>query len=418
LKVIYFSPTGALGGAERSLLDLVESVRGARSDWKLELLTLGEGDLSQTARSIGVPVHVQKIPVAGARIGDAGAGGPAGNQVSKLKVAGGVGLALPLLVPFVWKLRRLLHARAPDVLHSNGFKTHILSAWAAPAETAVIWHVRDYVSPRPLMSPLMRVHAGRCTAAITNSNSVASDLKEVCGDKLNVTTVYNALDLTHFNPHGPVLDIDAACGLPPCPAHCFRAGLVATTARWKGHEVFLRAISILPKENFRGYIIGGPIYGTNGSQYTLPELHTAARALGVERRVGFTGFVSDPAAAVRALDVVVHASTRPEPFGRVVAEAMACGKPVVVSQTGGVSEIVRENESALSYPAGDVEALAASLERLRADSYLRHRLGVQARSWAEKKFDRSRLATEIVPIYQSVANRGENELRICSEGAP
>lgn len=414
---MYFSPSGALGGGERSLVDLMESVQRADSDWRLELLTLGEGDLNSAARSLGIPVHAETMPRAVSRIGDAGAGGPAGDQVSKLKVASSICFSVPLLAPFVWKLRRLLHALAPDVLHSNGLKTHILSAWAAPRSTAVVWHVRDYVSQRPIMSRLMRVHAGRCAVAIANSNSVASDLSKVCGHKLRVTTVYNAVDLTRFNPEGPVLDVDTACALPPCPNDLFRVGLIATTARWKGHEVFLRAISMLPEENFRGYIIGGPIYRTNGSQYTLPELRALARSLGVEQRVGLTGFVNDPAAALRRLDVVVHASTRSEPFGRVVAEAMACGKPVVVSESGGVTEIIRDNENALSHRPGDAMAMAACIERLRVDADLRHQMGVRARSWAEQKFDRARLATEVVPIYESIANGTSSRLVSTSEGS-
>ena len=386
------------------MLDLVESVRRARSDWKLELLTLSKGDLNKTVSTLGMPVHVERMPRAASRIGDAGAGGPAGNQVSKLEVAGSICFFMPLLAPFVWKLRRLLHLLAPDVLHSNGLKTHILSAWAAPRKTAVIWHVRDYVSPRPVMLHLMRVHAHRCKIAIANSNSVASDLRHVCGDKLKIRTVYNALDLTRFNPEGPVLDLDRACDLPPARDGLIRVGLVATAARWKGHDVFLRALAMLPGQRFRGYIIGGPIYETRGSEYTMAELRSMARALGIENRIGFTGFVDQSAAAMRALDIVVHASTWPEPFGRVVVEAMACGRPVVVSRSGGVAELVRDDENALSFRPGDAAAMSGCIERLAADEGLRRQLGVQARQWAEQRFDRSRLAEEIIPIYQSITN--------------
>jgi len=75
------------------------------------------------------------------------------------------------------------------------------------------------------------------------------------------------VDLDRFNPQGPKLDLDAIAGVPSAPAGTIRVGLVATMARWKGHEVFLRALSMLPKElPVRGYVIGGPIYSTAGSQ--------------------------------------------------------------------------------------------------------------------------------------------------------
>ena len=106
-----------------------------------------------------------------------------------------------------------------------------------------------------------------------------------------------------------------------------RIGLVATFARWKGHARFSTRSRRLPESlPVRGYVIGGPVYETAGSQVSLDELRAAVAALGLEGRVGFTGFVEDAAQAMRALDVVVHASTEPEPFGLVIAEAMACAR--------------------------------------------------------------------------------------------
>ena len=61
----------------------------------------------------------------------------------------------------------------------------------------------------------------------------------------------------------------------------------------------------------RGYVIGGALYETEDSQYDLEDLRALAGRLGLAGRVGFTGFVDDAAAAMRALDVVVHASTQP-----------------------------------------------------------------------------------------------------------
>ncbi len=85
----------------------------------------------------------------------------------------------------------------------------------------------------------------------------------------------------------------------------------------------------------RGYIIGAPIYQTSGSQWTLAELQREVERLGLSGKVGFTGFVEDVPAAMRSLDVIVHASTDPEPFGMVIIEGMACGKAVIASPGRG-----------------------------------------------------------------------------------
>ena len=126
-------------------------------------------------------------------------------------------------------------------------------------------------------------------------------------------------------------------------------------------------------------------------------------ALGLADRIGFTGFAVDAAAAMRALDIVVHASVQPEPFGMVIAEAMACGRPVVVSLAGGAAEIVRDGVDALGHAPGDAAALADRLATLIMDSDLRVRLGRSARTAAEARFDRARLARELGPLYTRLA---------------
>jgi glycosyltransferase involved in cell wall biosynthesis len=150
----------------------------------------------------------------------------------------------------------------------------------------------------------------------------------------------------------------------------------------------------------RGYVIGGALYETDGSQRDLDELRRLADRLGLSGRVGFTGFVDDAAAAMRALDVVVHASTQPEPFGLVIAEAMACGRAVVISEAGGAAEIVTPGEDALVHAPGSVSALAERMGELARDPALRTALGARAAQSARRRFARARLADELMPIYR------------------
>jgi glycosyltransferase involved in cell wall biosynthesis len=402
LKVLFVNPNAVLGGAERVLLGVIGSLRQAHANWTLELLMLDDGMLSAVARQLNISAAILTMPKSLQLLGDSASGGPAGDHVSKYQLAERVLFSLPQLAFYVAKLRKLIAAHAPDVIHSNGLKAHLLAVWAAPGVIPIVWHIHDYVSSRPLVSHLMRMRATRCAIAIANSQSVAADLQNWFGKSLKIATVYNGLDLAHFSPEGPKLDLDAICGFAPRPREVVRVGLIATGARWKGHDVFLRAISMLPEQPIRAFIIGGPIYKTEGSQYTLAELRAIACKLGIAHRIGFTGFVDDTAPAIRALDIVVHASTRPEPFGLVVAEGMACGKPIVVARVGGVAEIIRENENSMSHEAGDAAGMADCIKRLGADPELRRTLGAQARRWAERRFDRERLARELTPIYQSI----------------
>ena len=353
MKILYLNPTGGFGGAERSLLDVIASLKIAEPDWTLALVAGGDGPLVERAREMGVATTVVALPDSLERIGDAGAGGPAGSQLTRLAMVRAMAGAACAVPRYTRRLGRQIDEIAPDLVHTNGFKMHVLGAWATRRKRPVVWHIHDYVSMRPVMAKLMRFEVRRCAAAIANSDSVRNDARAICGDGLEVFTVYNAVNLDEFNPLGRVIDLDALAGLATAPSGTIRVGLVATMARWKGHELFLRAMALLPGEApVRAYVIGDAVYHTDGSQVSLETLRGKARALGLGDRVGFTGFVEDIGAAMRALDIVVHASTAPEPFGLGIAEAMASGKPVIASRAGGAAEIVEASGGALLYNPG------------------------------------------------------------------
>jgi glycosyltransferase involved in cell wall biosynthesis len=105
---------------------------------------------------------------------------------------------------------------------------------------------------------------------------------------------------------------------------------------------------------------------------------------------------------MRSLDIVVHASTEPEPFGMVIIEAMACGTPIIVSAAGGASELFEEGENAISHQPGDAAALARQIERLARDPELRQRLAVAGRARAERFFPGSRMAEEVLALYRDI----------------
>ena len=409
MRIVFLNPIAQLGGAEVALLDMLASLRQAEPSWELHLIASDDGALVERARGLGVSTIVLPFPPSIARLGDASAGGPAGNEIGQLKLLNRMLRSSPGIAAYAWKLRKTLRQVAPDVMHTNGFKMHLLGALAKPRGVPLIWHVHDYVRARPLMARLMKIVSARCSVALANSHSVAADVRAACGDRLRVQTIYNGVDTTVFSPRGAGVDLDSLSGLAPVNGSTVRVGMLATLARWKGHETFMRALSLVPSGlSLRGYIIGDGLYQTDGSQYSLAELKAMARQMGLTDRIGFTGFVDEPAAVMRSLDIVVHASTEPEPFGLVIAEGMACGRAVIASDAGGAAELFDANVNALSHPPGDVIALAQRIEELATKPELRARLGAAGRATAEQRFNRSRLASELIPIYRDVvAQRGK-----------
>jgi glycosyltransferase involved in cell wall biosynthesis len=304
-------------------------------------------------------------------------------------------------VNYLRRLAATLRALRPDVVHANGIKAQVFSALATPRRTRLVWHLHDFLASRPNAGRVLRLVARyrRPDVAIAISRAVATDAVRVL-PKVPVAVVLNGINTAHFTPgpgDGPLLD--RLAGWDPAPAGTTRVGLVATYARWKGHDIVIEAAARLADMAMRWYLVGGPVYRTAGSQFSREELAALAASRQMADRVGFLPFQPDPVTIYRSLDVVIHASTKPEPFGLTIIEAMACGRPVIVSQAGGAAELFTSGEEALGVPPGDAAALAAAVRTLVMDPGLSASLGIAARRRAVAEFDRGRLGPAVLSIY-------------------
>jgi glycosyltransferase involved in cell wall biosynthesis len=402
-RVLFLNVAGEIGGAERSLLDLLASLRRAAPAVELSLLLAADGPLRGRAERLGVAVTVLPMPDAVRGLGDSGLRG-AGRWRSLATLAGrGIG-AFADACQYARLLRRFVGALRPDVIHSNSIKFHLLTRLARLRGPLVVWHVRDFLGVRPLMARVLRYASGG-VGAVAISQAVGDDTRKVLPG-VPVAVVYNAIDTDEFSPGpGDGAWLDRLAELPPAGPEVVRVGLVATYARWKGQGVFLEAAARTARNPAMKavlfYLVGGPIYHTAGSQWSEAELRERGRSLLDAGRLGFVPFQQEPAAVYRALDVVVHASTLPEPFGRTIVEAMACGRAVIAANAGGAAELFTEGRDALGVSPGDADSLARAVDELAADPALRERLGRQGRVTAVERFHRDRLGPEVLAAYRS-----------------
>jgi glycosyltransferase involved in cell wall biosynthesis len=272
-------------------------------------------------------------------------------------------------------------------------KMHLLSALLPRRGVPIVWHLRDFVGQRAIMAHVLRALSSRATGLFAISRSVADDAARTLGRE-DVTLIYDAIDTECFVAEGPIADLDALAGLPGAGTSVVRIGLIATYARWKGQEVFIDAAARYLAQGgppVRFYIVGGTAYDTEASQFSAQELRDRINARGLEGVFGLVPFQAAPEQAYRALDVAVHASTRPEPFGRTIAEAMSCGRALVI---------------ALAVVPRDPNLLADALLSLAKDPGLRARLGAAARLTAAERYSRWRIGPEILAAYTRIRAEG------------
>ena len=256
MHVLYLSASAELGGGERSLLDILASLRQAKPTWNLRLLCAAEGPLRDEALRLGVASEVLAFPRSLARVGEAGV---APTMAGTLQLGAKLALAALPVAKYVDDLRSVMRRVQPDVVHTNSLKMHVVAAEARPA-APLVWHVHDYIGGRRLTERLLRHQVARVSAIVANSRSVADDVRSALEPSAPVFAVPNAVDLHRFHPAGARLDLDALAGLPPVDGPLVRVGLLGAFGRWKGHTTFLDALARLPGDvAVRAYIIGGPL---------------------------------------------------------------------------------------------------------------------------------------------------------------
>lgn len=396
MKVLFVSPAAGLGGAERCLLDCVAALH-EHGGVQAEVLALADGPLLEKARALGARTQVVQAPANLALLGESGSSSDSGGALLGL-------FAAPGLLRFLSDLRGAIASARADVIHSNGMKAHLLAGLLMPARPRLVVHLHDFVSARRaskrLLPALQQIR--RKAVFIANSQAVAGDFANIAPGA-DIRTIYNVVDTNYFN-EGPAEPdwLATLAGLKPPPPGTTAFGLVATYARWKGHGLFIQAAGLLRKARpdlpLRFYVVGGPIYETRGSQVLAPELLEQARSAEIQAHFGLVPFQDDIARVYRTLNVVVHASTQPEPFGRTIVEAMACARPVIVARAGGARELFDEGVNAFGFEPGSAAALAeAMMHELDPDG--RARVGQSARQHAVARFGRDRLAPELLRAY-------------------
>ena len=167
---------------------------------------------------------------------------------------------------------------------------------------------------------------------------------------------------------------------------------------WKGQTILLQAAARMQRHDPLIVLLGAP-----QSDDHLRTVARKRRRLGLAQRLRVPGDCADMPAALALADVVVHASTQPEAFGRVVIEAQAMARPVIASDLGGPVETVEDGVTGWRAPPGDAQALADTLDRvLTMDAAKRADVGAAARAAVLRSFTTRAMQQATLAVYREV----------------
>ena len=392
VRVLLFDHTAELGGGEIALAELVRRFDRSRVD---PVVLLGSHGPLEGLLEGQVPVHLMLLDesVVHARKDSLG-----------FASAGNLG-AVRSSLSYIRRLARFMERERIEVLHTNSLKASILGGIAGRLSgVQVVWHIRDRIAADYLPSKvvlLMRQMA-KVIPHFVIGNSLAT-LATLDLPRTPTAAIASGVDLGKFfspEDQGGLAIRAQAAETTTAPV----IGLVGRICPWKGQHVFIEAAALVharyPEARFQ--IIGAALFKEHN--YDL-ELHRLTEAAGLTEVLEFTGFQSDVAPFIRGLDVLVHASTVAEPFGQVVVQGMACAKPVVATNGGGVRETMVDGVTGLLVPMGDAPAMAEAICALLADPVAARAMGERGRERVMEHFTIEQSARKVTEVYERVAGR-------------
>lgn len=365
MRVLYVNQTAQVSGAERSLLALLSGLEGDPEP----LVACPSGDLTEALHGAGIET---------ARI----VGTQASFRLHPLHTSRG----LAEIGYSSLQIKRLAFRAAPDLVHANTTRAALLALLARRPRPPVLAHIRDWVPEGRFSQFVLGVVARRADAVVANSAYIA---RQFDGLPLRrpVQVIHNPVDLERFNSAGADgRAVRRELGIDP---EAIVVAMVAQLTPWKGQDDAIRALAGLPASNREPILLlaGSAKFAAAGAQFDNlafeRRLHSLAFELGVGERVRFAGERADVPDVLAATDVLLMPSWR-EAFGRIAIEAMAMGVPVLATEVGGPTEIVRAGVDGLLLPPKEPEAWSRALESLLASAARRSRMGQEGRARARE----------------------------------
>ncbi|MBE9215474.1 glycosyltransferase family 4 protein [Plectonema cf. radiosum LEGE 06105] len=377
MKILFLDQSGKPGGAELCLIDIAKPYQN-----NCLVGLFADGSFKDLLEKNQIPVQVltnQKIQV---------------KKESSLTQ----GLAsITQLAPLITKVVKI--ARNYDLIYANTQKALVVGAIASfLAHRPLVFHLHDILSPEHFSQTNRRIAvtlANRASLVIANSQASKKAFIEAGGKAELVKIVYNGFDPQNYlNQESQIKQLRQKLEIDDK----FVVGHFSRLAPWKGQHILIEALAKCPPK-VAVILVGDALFG---EQDYVKQLHQQIDELQLQNRVKFLGFRHDIPQLMAACDLVAHTSTAPEPFGRVIVEAMLSGTPVVAAASGGAVELVESGINGFLTTPGNPQELTEVINKSIQDKEKTAAIAETARNTASQRFNVANINQQIAQLLQKL----------------
>ncbi|HEY9893137.1 MAG TPA: glycosyltransferase [Candidatus Sericytochromatia bacterium] len=378
MKILFLDQSGKPGGAELCLIDIAKPYRDS-----CLVGLFADGSFRNLLEQQHIPVQVLATEPIQVR-----------KESSFAQGLGSVSSLMPLIARVVRK------AREYDLIYANTQKALVVGAIASfLSRRPLVYHLHDILSldhfSRTNLSIAVTLANAQASLVIANSKASKMAFVKAGGREQITEVVYNGFEPELYRiDESSCSQLKQQLGLDGR----FLVGHFSRLSPWKGQHILLEALVRCP-EDVTALFVGDALFG---EQDYVQLLHKRVAELGLEERVRFLGFRSDIVPLMNACDLVAHTSTAPEPFGRVIVEAMLCGRPVVAAEAGGAIELVEPDITGFLIPPGDPTRLAEIIISCRNQPLHAATIAHQAQSQASQCFDLTTVNQQIEKLLYRI----------------
>jgi len=393
MKILFYSHTGTVSGAENILLLALKRLN--RSRFTPSAICPAEGNLAEKISELGISCRTV-APL-------------------EMRFTWRVDLLFKYLLSF-WRtfkqLRAAINETKPDLIHANSIRAGLVAtAASAGMKTLVFWHLQDELPRHPLSSAIRfcAVASSRVrliAASQATADSFRGRVFKFFKNRTPLRVIHNVIELENFevdSRNRRKIREELRLGEGE-----FVIGVVGQITTRKGQlelvRTFAEARKQMPSSTL--LVVGAPMF--NLDYLYLEQLKQTVQELGLEQHVKFTGKRSDVAQMMQALDVLV-VNSKSEAFVIVAIEAMACGTPVIATEVGGIREMIEHKVNGWLVPFGDEKVLSEALITLNRQPEMRAAFSEAGKKLVAERFHAEKFIADLEDFFEQSVTQSEKQ---------